>query len=104
SELARDRQDIGTHLADSVRGHALGTRTRGVATLVGRDGAIAGVAECLQLASPLLRRLREAMQEQDQLTVARTGGQRVEGELARANGDVAGRHGEGGEARGGGRA
>src|SRR5436305_1255065 len=59
----------------------LGTSPRRVPALVGRHRPVASLTESRELRPPLPRRLREAVEEQNELTVGRSGRPSIEDEL-----------------------
>ena len=77
-ERAGDVEHVVAERADAVFVDAFGARSEAVAALVGRHGTVPGGAERGKRAAPDRRRLREAVQEQDQLAGLGTGGERVE--------------------------
>ena len=85
SHRVGDREYVGYQVVDPIVLDTLGSRPRRVPALVGSDGPVAGGRQRLQLMTPLVRRLREAVQQQHELAVGRAGGTRVEHELADGN-------------------
>ena len=76
------RDDIGHQVLGPVMIHADGTGSGRVAPLVGRDRAIAGHAERVELGAPFEAALREPVEEKHGLAACRSRGEGVEREPA----------------------
>jgi hypothetical protein len=74
SQLCGDREHVAGHEILRVLRHRLGPGALGEAPDVRGHRMPAGVAECLNLCRPGARSLGEAVQQQHQLAVGRTGG------------------------------
>src|SRR5580700_8259581 len=91
-EGGRHGEHVAAELADPVRVDALWARALRVPALAGSNGSIPGLGETIQGFVPAGPGLREAVEQEHEVTVLRSRGERVEPHASRRNGCVLRRH------------